>query len=170
MNVLVLGGNNPRHAEWVRELGAALTKTGHTVFLHDYAHWKSGAALADIDTEIGRISKKLHGKRDFVIVAKSIGTVIATLGLARGAFRAISCVLLGVPHNGIAAEIKDFAPGLSSLPKTTFIQNEYDPCGSAVGLDALLEQSYLMVYDLEVVFDNHTHDYFDFNLIARAIR
>ena len=167
--MLVLGGNNPQHAEWIRELGAVLTHAGHSVVLHDYAHWKSGAALADIEAEIQSIAKKMHKKHGFVVVAKSIGTVIASLAIARGMLKPSSCLLLGVPYSGIAGEIQDFLPSLQRLPKTTFIQNEFDPYGGAEGLDALLEVAHPLSYELEVVFDNYTHDYVDYSLVTHSL-
>ena len=42
MKILILGGNSPRHYDWIRELGGYLEATGHQVILYDYQHWSKG--------------------------------------------------------------------------------------------------------------------------------
>lgn len=165
MKIVVLGGNNPRHHDWIRELGTTLQAAGHTVILHDYEHWQTGAPLADIDHEIEHLHTLLKTETDYLLIAKSIGTVIATLGVARNRFAPAKCLLLGVPFTGIAGETPEFLPGLATLPRTLFIQNEFDPYGSAEGLDMLLTRSHPSVFDLVVVENNTTHDYTDFDLL-----
>ena len=162
MKVLILGGNSPRHYDWNRQLAAVLGKSGFEPIIHDYAHWQTGAPLADMEAEIASVSEQLQSERGYAIIAKSIGTVIATLAVARGELHPKKCVLLGVPYTGIASDTADFLPSLPTLPRTLFVQNEHDPYGSAEGLDALLERSYPPVYELSVAFDNATHDYIDF--------
>lgn len=169
MNVLLLGGNSPRHYEWIRELGDALERAGHSVILHDYAHWQSGEALANVQSEITSLRTAMSNQRDYVVVAKSIGTVIAALAVAQGALHPRKCILLGTPISGIAGETAAFAPSLAALPRTTFVQNEYDPFGSADQLDALLEATHPSSYELIVVPGNATHDYIDYELIEKLV-
>ncbi len=170
MKVLILGGNSPRHYDWNRQLAAVLGKAGFEPIIHDYVHWQTGAPLADMEAEIASVSEQLKGERGYAIIAKSIGTVIATLAVARGELHPKKCVLLGVPHTGIAGDTADFLPSLATLPRTLFVQNEHDPYGSAEGLDALLERSCPPAYELAVVFGNTTHDYLDFAQMIAYLR
>ena len=165
MKIVLLGGNSPRHYDWIRDLGRALEAAGHTVLLHDYEHWQTGAPLADISREVERVHALLANETGYMIIAKSIGTVIATVATAKGLLRPTRCLLLGVPFTGIAGETPEFLPGLATLPRTIFIQNEFDPYGSAEGLDTLLARSHPSVFDLVVVENNTTHDYTDFDLL-----
>ena len=170
MNMLLLGGNNPRHHQWLRELGAVLESAGHKVFLHDYAHWNTGAPLADIDTEVARVQQTIGTEKDYVIIAKSIGTVIATIAINHGMLRPQKCLLLGTPITGIAGDTPAFAPSLAALPRTVFVQNEHDPYGSADTLNTFLQTYHPAVYELDVVFNNYTHDYVDFEQIRRYFK
>lgn len=170
MKVLILGGNSPRHYDWNRQLGAALAKAGYEPIIYDYVHWQTGAPLADIEAELSNLRQLMKEEHSYAIIAKSIGTVIATLATARGILRPSRCILLGVPHTGIAGDTADFLPSLATLPRTLFVQNEHDPYGSAEGLDALLERSCPPAYELAVVFGNTTHDYVDFEQMIAYLR
>ena len=170
MKVLILGGNSPRHYDWNRQLAAALSKAGHEPIIHDYMHWQTGGPLAAIESEIASAAAAMKSEPSYAIIAKSIGTVIAVLGVARGALHPKKCILLGVPHTGIAGDTADFLPSMATLPRTLFVQNEHDPYGSAEGLDALLERSCPPAYELAVVFGNTTHDYLDFAQMIAYLR
>lgn len=170
MNVLILGGNSARHYEWIRELGAVLVAAGHTVFLHDYTHWTTGASVANINDEVTRVKSTIGEEGDYVLIAKSIGTVIAALAINQGILHPKKCLLLGAPITGIAGDTPAFAPSLSALPRTVFVQNEHDPYGSAETLNTFLQVHHPAVYELDVVFDNYTHDYVDFEQIKRYFK
>lgn len=70
MNILILGGNSPRHYDWIRQLGAYFSAQGHEVRLHDYAHWQTGESVADIDMELGRLKRELTDFKEYVSYTK----------------------------------------------------------------------------------------------------
>ncbi len=170
MHILLLGGNSPRHYQWIRELETVLVAAGHTVVLHDYAHWATGASLADINAEIERLKGSIDSEGDYVVIAKSIGTVIAALAINQGVLHPQKCLLLGTPITGIAGDTPAFAPSLAALPRTVFVQNEYDPYGSAETLNTFLHTYHPAAYELDVVFDNDTHEYVDFERIKHYFK
>lgn len=169
MKVLILGGNSKRHYAWNRQIRDALEQHGHKVILHDYSHWESDAPIADIESEIAAVEMITKDVQDYAIVAKSIGTVIAALAASRGSLSPSRLLFLGVPYMGIAGEVAEFLPSLTSLPQTVFIQNQQDPYGNAEGLQELLNIHHPKTYELVVVPDNDTHDYIDFGLINQAL-
>lgn len=169
MNVLILGGNSPRHHEWIRQLGAGLTDKGHAVTLHDYAHWTTGEEVANIDHEIEQLRITLDRLDNYTVIAKSIGTVIATLAAARGILRPSKCVFLGIPLDGVAGKTPEFAPSLTRLPETVVIQNEHDPYGNAHSIQHLLNAASLQQFSLITVPNNTTHDYTDIALIEEQL-
>lgn len=169
MKVLILGGNSKRHYDWIRQLDSALDSYGHGVVLHDYIHWSNDRPAADIEQEIIAIQEAVDGIEDYVIVAKSIGTVIATLAIARGILAPYRVVFLGVPYQGIAGEVAEFTPSLKRLPFTVFIQNQYDPYGNAEGLKDILKDNHPSEFKIVVVDGNTTHDYLDFELINKEL-
>lgn len=162
MNVCILGGNSSRHYQWNRQLGAFLEAAGHAVLIHDYLHWSTGEATADIDTEVTRLTERVAGLHATVIIAKSIGTVISTLAVARGTIRPRACILLGIPLNGIAEKIEEFAPGLGTLPRCIVLQNEYDPYGNAFDVEQYCQDAEMNDLTFVSCLGNNSHDYLDF--------
>ena len=168
MKILILGGNSPRHYDWIRELGGYLEVQGHEVILHDYQHWTTGASAANIDAELMQLADRMADQDDYAVISKSIGTVITALGVARGILRPSRCVLLGVPYNGIAGATRDFDTSLKHLPQTVVIQNEHDPLGASDLVASRLEAVHNDAITL-VSTPGDTHDYRDFSLITRHL-
>ena len=97
MDILLLGGQSPRHLEWSRALAEALESHGHHVARLVYANWLAGTRVIDIEAEVSAAAE-LAGPLDRpVVVAKSIGTVIATLAIGRRLIQPAGEVFLGLP-------------------------------------------------------------------------
>lgn len=170
MNIVLLGGNSKRHYQWVRDLAVSLTSNGHTVILHDYKHWSTGDESADIEYEIDSLSKQLEPYDNYIIIAKSVGTLIASLGIQRGSIKATHAILLGIPLDGVVSAYPEFTNALRSLPPTAIVQNSDDPYGAAADVKHLVTQNIptQTVSVLEIP-DNSTHDYVDFALLNRIV-
>lgn len=164
MNVFVLGGESPRHQEWVRQVAEVLKPAFEHVAFQDYRHWADGSTT-DIDHEAAEAAKIAAGLGEYVIVAKSIGTVITTLGIGKGSLAPSRCVFLGLPL-GAVRRIPGVVEGIKLLPQTIFVQNAHDPLGSAdevksfVGVHGNSQASTLAT-------PGDTHDYADLSLIAK---
>lgn len=165
MKVLVLGGNSQRHYVWIRQLGAALKDQGFDPILQDYAHWDIGGPLADIEREIITASNLMKDIEEYAVVAKSVGTVIAGLGVSRGLLSPTRVVMLGVPYEGIAGDVRGFKESLTQLPPSIFIQNQDDPYGDAKGLQGYVPEGSKLIE----IPDNATHDYTDFDQIIEFL-
>lgn len=169
MDILILGGNSKRHKQWVRDLKDSLKDSFDRVVYVDYAHWESGDEQADIEYEISQAARLASELGSYVIVAKSIGTVIAMKGIASGALQPSSTLLMGLPLNGYIASSPDCADTLSSLPLTTFLQNDQDPLGSAEDVQTFIESNPPAVWDFSVS-SGDTHDYSDFALVRALLQ
>lgn len=165
MNALILGGMSPRHKEWVREVAAELEPHFETVRFLDYKHWDTPDAEMDLEYEIAQAAKLAEELGEYVVVAKSIGMVVATLANARGTLKPQYCVFMGLPLKVVTAEIPEFGSALPKLPATHFLHNEHDPLGSADKVKAYIEAHEPKGYDL-LVSPSDTHDYVDFKLIT----
>ena len=100
MNALLLPGNSPRHVEWIEKLKLALVPHFQLIEAQHYRHWQRGEENADVDYEIGVAQKKASELNPYIVVAKSIGTVVAAKGTAEGKLQPDKLILLGVPING----------------------------------------------------------------------
>jgi len=131
MQVVALPGRRSETVLWLRELL-------HAVGLPDsgvvrYRHWHS-----DVEASVSFEAGLLADQTPQLVVAKSLGTVIAASAFAHHGFRPTAAVLVGTPFQAVAAEdlrlLQNFALGVETL----FIQQIQDPGGPAAALhDAL---------------------------------
>lgn len=165
MQVIVLGGQSPRHYEWVREVREALEFAGLPVVIHDYAHWLRGDREIDFEAELEAFALLASDQEDdYMIVAKSIGCVLTAVALARGLIVPKACLLLGLPLN-TAMQNAELPKGFAELPVAVFAQNEKDPLGAFEDVKAFARP----LVSLATVFaalPGESHDYADFELIA----
>ncbi len=167
MNALLLPGNSPRHAEWIEKLKQAISPYFQHVETQHYRHWHTNTEKADIDYEIKIAKNKMKQYGPFIIIAKSIGTVIAVRGVASGELIPEKLILLGVP---IKSDVPKnlFNNWLSKVTiPMTFAQNAHDPLGSFDNLKANLT---IMNNTASFIkLSGTTHDYIDFDAIAKLI-
>jgi predicted alpha/beta-hydrolase family hydrolase len=165
MNVLVLGGMSPRHHEWVRGVAEALKPHMEEVVFLDYRHWQTGEEM-DIEYEITQTVALAARLGEYIVVAKSIGTVITTLATSRGMLSSQRCLFMGFPLSVVEQYLPEVAEALKDLPPTTFLHNEADPLGSSKAVQAYLGAHTPPHFDFKVL-PGSTHDYVDFNLITQ---
>ena len=169
MNALLLGGMSPRHKEWVRQVAEALRPHFEEVRFLDYDHWDVAGAEMDVERELARAAELAKDYGEYVVVAKSIGTVLTTLGIFRGQLKPARCVFLGFPYNTVLElpQVTELAKALPRLPYTVFVHNEHDPLGEADVVKQFILAHRPETYEFKIVLDDATHDYVDFGLIAR---
>lgn len=165
MNVLIFGGMSPRHEQWVRDVADALSPHFKRVRYQDYQHWGDGSEM-DLEYEIEQAVQLAAGFGEYIVVAKSIGTVLTALANAREVINPERCVFMGLPLKAIENDIPAVAGALPKLPPTVFLHNEADPLGSSEAVRAYVEAHAPLRYDFQTLPGN-THDYIDFNLIAQ---
>lgn len=131
----------------------------------EYDHWSKGGEVADITDEINKAQQLVVDWDEYVVLAKSIGTVIAALGHVNGNLNAQRYTLLGIPYEGIADRTPEFEPSLALLPPTVIIQNTADPVGSFLEVRRRLEVIDTSHIEL-IETPGDTHDYTDFAFYA----
>lgn len=169
MHIVILGGNSPRHKQWVRDVQSALDGLGD-IHVIDYLHWDSGDKMANIKKEVDRLSNEVRGYGQYVIVAKSIGTIIAAIACQRGLITPVGCVFYGLPLSAIqAGDTPLFNGDVSSLPPVTFIQNASDPFGSAKEIDAFVRKNPPLKWSL-VYAHGEGHEYVGYEDIRGTVK
>lgn len=166
MNVLILGGQSPRHKAWVRDVDAALKPYFDRLKFLDYRHWDDESLEPDLEYEVNCAAELAKDLGEYVVVAKSIGTVITSLAIARARLAPQKCLFLGFPLTVVERSLPGVADGITDLPETIFVQNEDDPLGSSSAVKAYVEANPPLKYSFEAL-PGDTHDYVDFELIAR---
>ncbi|UTX51092.1 hypothetical protein KI440_02710 [Candidatus Saccharibacteria bacterium TM7i] len=167
MNLLLLPGNSPRHAGWVKALKNAMKPHTDAIEAHQYHHWETGEEWADIPTEIAAAAAKVVPLKPYTIIAKSIGTAIAIRGTAEGMFSPEKIILLGVPIEGESID-EQFMKSLKKITEPiVIIQNTNDPYGAFENVKTKLKSVNPTITYIETPGDSH--DYLDFELIAKQL-
>ena len=134
MQLVALPGRNRQTEEWLR---AVLTESAlPTNGIVRYRHWES-AVDADADFE----AQCLASRSPALVIAKSLGTVVAARAFCIHQFRPQSAILIGTPFSAFGpkdlASVQQLAQGVETL----FIQQAEDPGGSASQLGDSLRLS-----------------------------
>ncbi|WP_142111938.1 hypothetical protein [Rarobacter incanus] len=163
MNIVLLGGKNPRHKAWIREVAAEFDGAGDATTILDYANWDRGDANTDVEAEISALAALVETvAKPYTIVAKSIGTAIVTLANARGLIAPQRVVFLGIPLSGLDEFRAPVAAALADLPSAVVVQNEHDPFGGTDEVREFVGRNAGTAIPVLRGARNDTHDYVDF--------
>lgn len=167
MNALLLPGNSSRHATWIEDFKSAVSSHFDATKTQHYQHWQTGEEWANVDQEISIAKEQARELEPYIIIGKSIGTIIAAKATATGKLFPEKLILLGVPING-GAEPDTFANWLTHIKiPVTIIQNTNDPMGSFAEITENFKDVGDHVSFVELPCT--THNYLDFEAIAELI-
>ena len=152
----------------MQQLADALRPHVGRVAYTTYRHWHAGGDI-DVPFEIHQAAKAAKDLDGYIIVAKSIGSVIAILGIHERLLRPTACLFLGFPLRVVEANYSQLASLLADMPPTVFIQNDQDPLGSAAAVQAYVAST-SAAHSSVVTTPGDTHDYTDFESVTRLVQ
>lgn len=163
--LILLPGNSLRNRDWLYHAGAHYAETGWfaEIYLHEYEHWQTGETEIDMPGELLRFQAALHADtpHQYVIIAKSIGSIMALLAIQKEFITPTHCVFFGMPLEIAGSELfkADWSPlGDLSVPTIAF-HNDRDPISYEVTKAKLTEHApHITLITREA--DNH--DYTEF--------
>ena len=132
MQVTALPGRRSETEAWLRSLlvAAELPDAG----IVRYRHWDT-----NVEVSVPFEAARLTSRAPQLVIAKSLGTVVAATAFCLHQFRPTAAVLIGTPYQDLASRdlflLQRFANGVETL----FIQQVEDPGGSAARLPAALQ-------------------------------
>jgi len=129
--VLGLPGRNPETEAWLAGLLAALDAPDANG-IH-YAHWDDGGE-PDVELEARRLARL----KPQLVVAKSMGTLVASTAFDLHEFRPERAVLIGTPVGHLPASAVARLTALADATPTLFIQQQDDITGSFAEIDAVV--------------------------------
>lgn len=167
MNLGLLPGNS--HLEWMREVEDKIKPLFDETKLLEYKHFETGEELIDLEHESDKLEELIYDLGEYLIVAKSAGSILAVKNIFENKINPIGCVFMGVPilwarEKGFEVDkwIKNY-----SMP-TLFIQQTNDPYMPAEKLREWLLENNVSNYTLvEVPGDNHHYE--DLELLKSGI-
>jgi hypothetical protein len=165
MHIFALPGINQKTEKWAANLLKELEGPDRTMTVQHYAHWDGGGEQClDFNGEV----ENLNGRDIDLLIAKSLGVMIALVACGKGVIAPKKMVLIGTPLTGFrekGIDLRQLAAGLG-IP-LLFIQQTHDIVGSC----ASLRQEISGVNEAEIVeIPGDNHQYKDLKLLARHIR
>lgn len=110
MNAWLLSGNSSWHNEWVEDLKIALITHFEHIETQHYLHWQRSGHEADIEYEIGIAQIKLEKLKPYIVITKSIDTVISVKRVVDKRLKPEKIILIGVPINS-DLDVDSFSKG-----------------------------------------------------------
>ena len=132
MHVIALPGRSSETEEWLRRLLVAGELPVRNIV--QYRHWQS-----EVEASVTFEASRLEGQAPQLVVAKSMGTVIAATAFDLHEFRPHAAVLIGTPYSALPSAERRLLQKFAQAVSTLFIQQTADPGGSAAGLLAALQ-------------------------------
>ncbi|EAR07336.1 alpha/beta family hydrolase [Reinekea blandensis] len=162
MNALLLPGRTASIRKWAQNLTEQLASAlNGECQLHEYQWWQDPDLAPDPLAEVNRLPSTSVD----LVVAKSIGTLIAAKALTSHTLKCQLIVLIGIPVNGLDDEGRVLLQALFQGPVPVLvIQQEQDIAGSAEQVHALLTDR----VELQVV-SGHDHLYSDVDKLVTLI-
>ncbi|MDD4643518.1 MAG: hypothetical protein PHW90_00560 [Bacilli bacterium] len=129
-NVLILGGNSKNNIAWIHKVRKVFTRD-YKVNEICYDHWKNNNEI-NFDVELKKLEKITHDIKDYYIVSKSIGSIIALIGIEKQIINPKGIVILGFPLKylqKINLNIKQLLNNVINETEILVIQQKNDPIG-----------------------------------------
>ena len=137
MHLYCLPGRDKANFDWMRNLAKGINYDFSSKKIHKYSFWKNQSNL-NPEIEINKINLI---KPDFII-AKSLGSVLASMAIFNNLITPKYLVLIGVPHKVLGSEQLLWIKHLKNYHgEILFIQQESDVSGSYNGLTEIIESS-----------------------------
>lgn len=160
MNLILLAGNSISNKEWIEEVEASLKPFFTKTEVHYYQHWSTGDELIDFEKELELLSEDAKDFGQYVIFAKSAGTLLTLKGVKEGKLQPVKCIFAGTAINWGREKNFSVDEWLEnySIP-TLFIEKTNDPACSFEDLAKLLENKSVKNYSLkEITGSNHHYE------------
>ncbi len=155
MHITALSGRRIESEAWLNALLAASNYP--EVVVTRYRHWETGAE-ADVAFEAARLANQAPQ----LVIAKSLGTVIAASAFCQYEFHPTKAIFIGAPYAAIGHGESQFLRRFAASIDTLFVQQAQDPGGSAAGLATSLQLSRGEVVEVP----GSDHLYSDTNALA----
>lgn len=153
------------HKAWIDQVEQSLSPLFDGSRKLYYSHWETGEALLDFDLELEKLVALTDGLDNYIIFAKSAGTLLTMRGVKEGKLNPSKCLFTGVPvtwarNNHFPVEL--WMEGYS-VP-TTYIHQTMDRTCSITELNTVLKEHNVQnATIIEVPGVDHNYD--DFALL-----
>lgn len=108
MHLIILPGNNVTNRTWAEVMRDHYGPQFDSVYIQEYEHWASGEQVIDFNQELTNLKERpnpLFAGDDYVLFAKSVGSLLAFVAVEERVIAPRGAVLFGIPFDLAAKEI-----------------------------------------------------------------
>lgn len=169
MDIILLGGNSVDNKEWIEEIEFMLKPYFKSTHIQYYDHWKTGSEMINLDIEVDKLIDNVKSKKQYVIFAKSAGSLVAVKAIFDGKMSPTKCFFVGIPINWAHEYNFDIDKWFKSFRfPLTIIQHTNDPITSIQELRKFLIDENVTGYNL-VEWPGKDHYYQEFDKIKALV-
>jgi len=95
-DIVILGGNSKKNIEWLNKMSDAYSLS-YKVYSIFYESWRQEEKDIDINEELIKLKKYDKEHKDYIVVAKSMGTIITLLAIKNKIINPKLIILEGIP-------------------------------------------------------------------------
>lgn len=144
-DIIILGGNTSNNVKWLKQM-TDVYKKDYNVFSLPFDNWKDNSMI-DLKKEGKKLIQLCDKKKNYIIIAKSAGAVLAAMEIEKENIVPNIFIVLGLPlkfsfKNHI--DIKRIFNKINSRCKILIIQQKFDPQGSVKEVFDMLEETILI--------------------------
>jgi hypothetical protein len=127
MNIVLLGGNHVMNKSWVEDIAKNVGDIFDKAVVQDFLHWQKGEQDIHMDEEVAKLAEITGEWIDYIVFAKSIGTIVALKALFEKKISPKKVVFLGFPYEHSKEQGYETDKYLEALSVPTFfIQKSED--------------------------------------------
>lgn len=160
MNLIILPGNSSSNKIWAENVASLFKLNFADIRIASYGHWVNKDKNIDLTSELTNVAKLVEGLSNYIVIAKSVGCILALEAISEGIIEPEKCVFLGVAVSWaelMGINIEDLI--VKNTKKTLIIQKTNDPAVSSKELGELLNKIKSKNYKiLEIEGNNHKYE------------
>ncbi len=170
MKLIIVPGNSQAQKEWSEKAKEAVGDFFEETKVLSYSHWETSEPIINFDLELNKLASLSEGMGDYVVVAKSAGTLLTMRAVSEGKIFPKKCLFLGVPIKWAEYhkfEVKEWIQNFHV--QTLVIQQESDVTCSAQELEVAFNE--LSVADFKMnSIPGGDHSYSDWDFLRSEVK
>ncbi|MFP4402258.1 MAG: alpha/beta family hydrolase [Candidatus Nanoarchaeia archaeon] len=167
--ILILGGNSIEHKEWIKTLKTEFNEFSDNFILHRYKHWYCEEEMIDFYFELEQM-RKYDDYKHLIIIAKSVGAILAIKAIQNNILNPEKCVFMGFPLDWAYKNYLNIDSWSAYFSTPTLIfQNTKDPYCSFPKLQEYIECQEMQNIEF-FTFENSTHNYINYEKMREVVR
>lgn len=156
MKYILLPGLSPKNKDWAYELKSDFKTQDLELIVVEWNHWEGEQRSFSISFEKENVLRMLKGVDDYTIIAKSVGTRLASFMIEEELLNPALVIFMGIPSQN---EIYKKALGKLDPSKIKVIQNDRDPLGSFEEVEKFVATINPEIEVLEGERNDHNYPY-----------